>query len=211
MTGKKIFATLLILSGLAVAQTNNNPVGFANFFYQKGFSEGYKQGYERGYKEGYLQALNDAKVLLEVANKKIKAVRSGCQLLEEKYGSSLAIVVVKKNGKYQLKPFVSDLNLVDNWKDLVEFDIPVVKAVLIERFPQASQRVLSIPQTDREGSLETQPPAKEFIVQLPDSAVKSLKAENVPFVEIKGEKKVVAVFKSENDYKRFCNIYKVCK
>jgi transposase len=207
----KVLVGIALLSGLSLAQQpQTNSVGFANFFYQKGYEEGYKQGYEKGYKLGYLQALQDAKVLLRVANKKIQAVKSGCELLEEKFGQSLAIIAVEKNGKYYLKPFISDLNVVENWKDLVEFDIPLVKNALLTDFSQASQRVLSIPELDREGSVETEPPKKEYITKLPKSALEYLKKENIPFVVIKDRNEVIAVFNSKTDYEQFCNIYKVC-
>jgi hypothetical protein len=209
---KTLLIGLAFAGGLTFASSQvNNSIGFANFFYQKGFNEGYKQGYEKGYKEGYLQALRDAKILLQVANEKIKAVRAGCQLLEEKYGEAPAIIAVRKGDKTYLKAFISSLDLVDNWHDLVEFGVPLVKVSLFEKFGESSRRVLSIPNLDEEGEVETKPPKKEFIAELPKKAIESLKAENIPFVEIKEQNKVIAVFKSEAEYKKFCSIYKVCK
>ena len=213
---KKVFLVLMLatVSTLTYAEqnkSNNQDVSFANFFYQKGYSEGFKTGYQKGYMAGYKQALEDAKILLKVANKQIRAVKAGCELLEKKYGQSLAIILVKKNGQFILKPFISQLNLVDNWQEIAQLGVPVVNQALAIKFESAKQRVLAIPKLSQGAEVETKPPVKEFIAKLPSLSTRYLKLENIPFAVIQGKNEVIAIFNSKEDYERFCQTYKVCK
>jgi len=200
------FATILSVSAFA---QSNTAVDIANYMYQKGFQEGYSKGYETGYKRGYLDALNDAKILLKALNLEIKAVKASCSLLQEKYGQVPAIVIVKdKNGNLYLKPFLSDLEPVENFQELAQRGIPVIDVALALKVKKAQADLVNIPPLSEEQTdYVAQPPVGNYIVKLPKSLEPALKQQNISYISIKDQNYLIAVFPSKQIFEDFCKTY----
>ena len=201
-----------ILGGIILFNVNSFSqaitTNIENFFYQTGYKKGYKMGYKRGYIEGYKQAVKDFKTILKAYKDDIRALELGKYLTKKGYITYPRLWrVVKGDGTIEYKITGCRIEKTRNLEDIIRnpFVVPLVSQKRIKEVKEASNRLVSIPNTPLPQKGYT---ARVYIIPLSSDKITLLNNLGIPY-EVDSEKnEVKAIFFSKEEAINFCKRYK---